>query len=214
MSGFSEDVVEQATLAWFKALDYEVLHGPEIAPGERDAERATYEDVLLLGRLEEAIIRLNPDAEAEAVEEAVRTVRLINSPMLVDANHHLHHLLVNGITTEFLRADGTTGYAPLRLIDYDEPDNNDWVVVNQFTVKEGNHTRRPDVLVFLNGMPVGILELKNAASDSATVWDAYQQLQTYKQELPALFTYNEAMVRLLPDPWVCHTTPTRRSPSG
>ncbi len=194
MSRFSEDVVEQATLAWFEALDYEVLHGPEIAPGERDEERATYEDVLLLGRLEEAIIRLNPDAEAEAVEEAVRTVRRISSPMLVDANHHLHHLLVNGITTEFLRADGSTGYAPMRLVDYEDPDNNDWVVVNQFTVKEGNHTRRPDVLVFLNGMPVGIVELKNAASENATVWDAYQQLQTYKKELPALFTYNEAMV--------------------
>ncbi len=191
---FSEDVVEQATLAWFEALDYQVLHGPDIAPGEPAEERASYEQVILQDRFERALIQLNPDAESEAIDEAVRTVTRITSPMLVDANHQFHHYLVNGIPTEFLRPDGTTGYAPIRLIDYDDPDNNDWLVVNQFTVKEHNHTRRPDVIVFLNGLPVGILELKNAADENATVWDAYHQLQTYKSQLPALFTFNEVMV--------------------
>ena len=194
MSGFSEDVVEQATLAWLEALDYEVLHGPAIGPGERDAERAAYEEVILLGRLEDAVQRLNPGVEPEAIQEALRKLTLISSPMLVDANHQFHHYLVNGIPTEFLRADGSTGYTPVRIVDYDDVDNNDWLVVNQFTVREAGHTRRPDVLIFLNGMPVGIIELKNAASDKATVWEAYQQLQTYKRQLPALFTFNEVMV--------------------
>ncbi len=194
MSKFTEDVVEQATLAWFEELDYQVVHGPDIAPGERDEERASYEDVILKGRLEEAAWRLNPDVEPEAVEEALRQVYRISSPMLVDGNHHFHYLLVNGIPTEFLRADGTTGFAPVRLADFDDAGNNDWLVVNQFTVKEDNYTRRPDVMVFLNGLPVGIIELKNAVDESATVWDAYKQLQTYKQELPALFTFNEVMI--------------------
>ena len=135
----------------------------------RDVAPSAYEDVILRERLESALQRLNPDVEAAAIEEALRKLTLISSPMLVDANHHFHHYLVDGIPTEFLRPDGTTGYAPVRIIDYADPDNNDWVVVNQFTVKEASHTRRPDVMVFLNGLPVGILELKNAASENATV---------------------------------------------
>ncbi len=194
MSKFSEDVVEQATLSWFEELDYQVVHGPDIAPGELGEERASYEEVVLRGRLEAAAWRLNPDVDPEAVEEALRQIYRIGSPMLVDANHQFHYLLVNGIPTEFLRADGSTGYAPVRFVDFDDPDNNDWLVVNQFTIKEDNHTRRPDVLVFLNGLPIGVIELKNAVDESATVWDAYKQLQTYKQELPALFTFNEVMV--------------------
>ncbi len=105
MSKFTEDVVEQATLEWFEELNYQVVHGPDIAPGEPGEERASYEDVILKGRLEEAAWRLNPDVEPEAVEEALRQVYRISSPMLVDGNHHFHHLLDNGIPTEFLRAD-------------------------------------------------------------------------------------------------------------
>lgn len=101
---------------------------------------------------------------------------------------------MNGVSAEYLRPDGTVGYDPVCVLDFDAPDNNDWQVVNQFTVTESGHTRRPDIVVFVNGLPLAIIELKNAASENADVWDAFQQLQTYKSELPALFVFNELLV--------------------
>ena len=118
----------------------------------------------------------------------------IISPQLVDANRELHEYLVNGISIEYARPDGTIGYDPVRLVDYDDPDNNDWLVVNQFTFTENGHTRRPDLVVFVNGLPVAVIELKNAASESTTIWSAYAQLETYKAQLPALFVFNELLV--------------------
>jgi type I restriction enzyme, R subunit len=194
MSAFSESVVEQAALAWFESLGYRVIGGPSIAPGEPGEERRTYADVVLEGRLREALARLNPNVSAEGLEEAFRKLTRITSPSLVDANHELHHYLVNGVSVEYLRADGTLGYDPVRVIDFDVPENNDWLVVNQLTVTEGGHKRRPDVVVFLNGLPIAVVELKNAASENATIWGAFEQLQTYKHELPSLFVFNELLV--------------------
>ena len=194
MSGFTESVVEQAALAWFEALGYTITGGPSIAPGEPGQERRTYADVVLDGRLREALARLNPTVSREGLDEAFRKLTRITSPQPVDANHEQHYYLVNGVSVEYLRADGTIGYDPVRVVDFDVPENNDWLVVNQLTVSEGGHNRRPDVVVFLNGLPIAVIELKNAASENATIWNAFQQLQTYKQELPSLFVFNELLV--------------------
>jgi type I restriction enzyme R subunit len=173
MSQFTESIVEEAALAWFAELGYQVVHGPEIAPGEDAAER-------------EALARLNPEVPQEGIDEAFRKLTRISSPQLIDANHELHHYLVNGVSVEYLREDGTIGYDPVRVLDFDAPDNNDWLVVNQLSVKESGHTRRPDVVVYVNGLPLAVLELKNAAAGNATVWSALEQLQTYKREIPGL----------------------------
>jgi type I restriction enzyme R subunit len=194
MTSFTESVVEEATLEWFGALGYSVLAGPSIAPDESEAERETYQDVVLEGRLRDALQRLNPGVPPEALEEAFRKLTRISSPQLIDANQELHAYLVNGVPSEFLRSDGTIGYDSIRVLDFDQPGNNDWLALNQFTVIESGHTRRPDVVVFVNGLPLGLIELKNAADENATVWDAFQQLQTYKDELSNLCTFNCALV--------------------
>jgi type I restriction enzyme R subunit len=194
MSAFTESVVEQAALAWFEALGYAITGGPSIAPGELGEERRTYADVVLERRLRDALAQLNPTVSSEGLEEALRKLTRISSPQPVDANHELHTYLVNGVSVEYLRPDGTIGYDPVRVVDFDAPENNDWLVVNQLTVTEGGHSRRPDIVVFLNGLPIAVIELKNAASENATIWDAFQQLQTYKQELPSLFVFNELLI--------------------
>jgi len=194
MSAFTESVVEDAALEWFGELRYRVIHGPEIAPDESAAERQSYEQVVLDGRLREALAALNPGVPQEGLDEAFRKLTRISSPQLVDANHEFHHYLVNGVAVEYQRGDGSIGYDPVRIVDFDEPGNNDWLVVNQLSVTEGGHTRRPDVVVYVNGLPLAVLELKNAASENATIWGAFHQLQTYKREIPGLFTFNELLV--------------------
>jgi type I restriction enzyme, R subunit len=194
MSSFTESVVEEAALEWFEALGYAVVGGPSIAPGEAAAERRSFSDVVLEGRLRESLARLNPTVSAEGIEEAFRKLTRISSPQPLDANHELHHYLVNGVSVEYARPDGTIGYDPVRVLDYDAPEANDWLAVNQLTVVEGGHTRRPDVVVFVNGLPLAVIELKNAASENATIWNAFQQLQTYKNELSSLFVFNELLV--------------------
>jgi type I restriction enzyme R subunit len=196
MAGIAESVVEEAALAWLESLGYAVLHGPEIAVGEPAAERTdpNYRDVLLERRLRQSIVRLNPDLPAEALEEAYRKLTRTDAPSLVERNRAVHRMLVEGVTVEYRRPDGSIAGAQARLIDFDAPDNNDWLAVNQFTVSEGQHTRRPDVAVFVNGLPLAVIELKNPADENATVWDAYQQLQTYQAQIPALFAANAALV--------------------
>jgi type I restriction enzyme, R subunit len=194
LSAFTESVVEEAALQWFAALDYTVLAGPSIAPGESGAERNTFADVVLADRLRHALVRLNPSVSPEGIEEAFRKLTRISSPQPIDANQELHAYLVNGVSVEYLRPDGSIGYDPVRVVDFDAPDGNDWLAVNQFTVVEGGHNRRPDIVVFLNGLPLAVLELKNAASENATIWNAFQQLQTYKHELAGLFVFNEVLV--------------------
>ncbi len=134
---FTESVVEEAALVWFGELGYGVVAGPTIAPGEAAAERRAFGDVVLEGRLRSALARLNPGVSAEGLEEAFRKLTRISSPQPIDANHELHHHLVNGVSVEYLRADGTIGYDPVRVVDFDAPDANDWLAVNQYTVIEG-----------------------------------------------------------------------------
>jgi type I restriction enzyme R subunit len=194
MRGIAESTVEQSALAWLSDLACEVKHGPEIAPDGLFAERQDYGQVVLEQRLRDALARLNPDLPPEALEDAFR--KLANPPgaTLEQRNRALHRMLVDGVTVEYRRPDGAIAGAQARVLDYDDPDNNDWLAVNQFTVVENRHTRRPDVVLFVNGLPLAVIELKNPADEQATIWSAYQQLQTYKREIPSLFVYNEALV--------------------
>ena len=190
----TEDTVEQAAIEWFEALGYAYLAGPSIAPGEPGAERDSYADVVLQGWLSNAITRLNPTMPAAAKEDALRRVLRVEGPSLIAANRQFHHMLVAGVDVEYRRPDGSIASDHARLIDFETPDNNDWLVVNQFTVTEGTKTRRPDLVLFVNGLPLAVVELKNAANEGAPMWSAYDQLQTYKSEIPTLFRYNELLV--------------------
>ncbi len=193
-SGVTESVVEQAALAWLESLGYAVKHGPDIAPGELDAERADYGEVALEDRLRQALVELNPDLPHEAIEDAYRRLTRPEGPSLVARNRAFHRMLVDGVTVEYRRPDGSIAGAQACVLDFEDPDNNDWLAVNQFTVVESKHSRRPDVVLFVNGLPLAVIELKNPADENATIWSAFQQLQTYKQEIPSLFTCNDALV--------------------
>ena len=196
LSSFSESVVEEAALEWFEGLGYSVLGGPEIAFGEPAAERCDpeYRDVILGGRLRQALARLNPGLPPEALDDAFRKLTRIDSPSLITRNRDLHSMLVDGVNVEYARPDGSIAGAQAWLVDFDNPENNDWLAVNQFTVTEGQHSRRPDVVVFLNGLPIAVIELKNSTDENATIWSAFNQLQTYKDQIPSLFLYNALLV--------------------
>ncbi len=194
MSAFTESVVEDAALAWLKDLGYTIKHGLEIAPGELGAERTEYGQVVLERRLRDALARLNPELPLEALDDAFRKITRAEGATLEARNRATHRMLVDGVTVEHRRPDGSIAGAQARLIDFDAPENNDWLAVNQFTVSENKHTRRPDVVLFINGLPLGVIELKNPADENATIWTAFQQFQTYKGEIPALFALNEVLV--------------------
>jgi type I restriction enzyme, R subunit len=194
MTSISEDDVEQAALGWLRELGYAHCHGPDIAPDGPSAERASNSDVVLVARLRDALRRLNPDANSDALEDAARKVLLVDGPNLIEANRRFHAMLANGVEVEYRRPDGSTAGDRLRLADFDDPDANDWLAVNQFAVSEGQHARRPDIVLFLNGLPIAVFELKNAASETASIRDAFNQLQTYKQQIPSLFRFNEFLV--------------------
>jgi type I restriction enzyme R subunit len=200
MSHFTESVVEDAALGWLEGLGYAVVHGPEIAPGEPGSERDDYGQVVLEERLRRALARLNPGLPAEGVEDAFRKLTRPDGPTMIARNHAIHRLLVEGVNVEYRRPDGSIAGAQARVLDYDHPESNEWLAVNQLTVTENKGTtcraptRRPDVVLFVNGLPLGVIELKNAADENATIWDAFHQLQTYKSEIPALFSHNAALV--------------------
>jgi len=191
---FTESDVERSALAWLAELGWTVKHGPEIAPGELFAERRDYGEVVLAERFHNALVRLNPDLPEETLADAERRVLRPAAPLLVVNNRQFHRWLVEGVTSEYRASDGEMRGHPVRLADFDDPENNDWLAVNQFTVVEVGHIRRPDIVLFLNGLPVALVELKNPTDESADVWSAFRQLQTYKTEIPSLFGYNEALV--------------------
>ncbi len=192
--GVAESTVEDATLSWFEELGYTVVNGPTIGPGEMFAERASYGDVVLLGRLREALARINPAIPAEAIDEATRRITHPETASLVENNRRFHQMLVNSIEVEYRREDGSIAGDQVFIIDDEEPGNNDWLVVNQFTVIEDKRNRRADVVVFINGLPLAIIELKNPGDENATIRGAFNQLQTYKRDIPSLFPYNELLV--------------------
>ncbi len=202
MARLTESTVEDAALGWLTDLGYQVRHGPEIAPGERGTERRdpNYRDVVLEGRLRQALVRLNPKLPAEALEDAYCKLSRTDAPSLLERNRAVHRMLVDGVNVEFRRKDDSIAGAQARVIDFDQPDNNDCLALNHFTVTERRGegpcapTRRPDVVLFVNGLPLALIELKNPADENATIWSAWQQFQTYQTQIPALFTTNAALV--------------------
>ena len=194
MTFLSEADLEDIALSWFEGLGYAVLPGGVIAPGEPGAERNDYTQVVLASRLSHALERLNPGIPAEALELAARKVVNPETPSLVSNNHAFHRMVTDGVGVEYKRGDGSIAGDSARIIDLENPENNDWLAVNQYTVKEGQFVRRPDVVVFVNGLPLAVMELKNPADEDATIWTAWNQLQTYKDQIGSLFTFNQALM--------------------
>jgi len=192
--GVTESIIEQAALAWFESTRWDVRNGSAVAPGEPAAERTDYGQVVLQQRLRDALIRLNSDLPAEALDDAFRKLIRPEGADLVARNRDLHRLLVNGVTVEYRTPQGDIRGAQVRVLDFDRLTMNNWLAVNQFSVVENKHNRRPDVVLFVNGLPLAVLELKNAADENATIWTAFQQFQTYQAEIPSLFTTNELLV--------------------
>ena len=192
MNAFTESVVEQAALDWFRALGYDVVGGPDMPPGPH-ALRESYADTIFPSVVRGALARLNPNLPNEALDDAFRKLTRPEGPSLEARNRAFHRLAVDGVTVEYRDAGGSIRGAPVRMFDFEEPSNNDWLAVNQFTVVESNHERRPDIVLFVNGLPLAVIELKNPADEDATLRSAWQQLRTYQAELPSLFTFNAVL---------------------
>ena len=192
--GIAESHVEEAALAWLAELGYGTTNALTIGPDAATPERTSYGDVLLAPRLRAALAKLNPHLTAETLAEAMAKLTKTEAPSLVEENRRLHRYLVEGVPVEVRRADGSIGGEQVRLIDLDEPDANDWLAVNQFTVIENKAKRRPDVVIFVNGMPLAVVELKNPGDENATLDGAYNQLQTYKAQIGSLFRTNAVLV--------------------
>ncbi len=194
MTTLTEADVESAALGWLAAIGWQVAHGADIAPEAPGAERDDYGEVILERRLRDALYRLNPQLPTAALDDALRRLSHPEGATLEARNRAFHRMLVNGVTVEYWAGDGNIRGDQVQVVDFDEPANNDWLAVNQFSVTENRNTRRPDIALFLNGLPVGIIELKNPADEDATIWTAWQQLQTYQAELPTLFSMNGMLI--------------------
>ncbi|MBT7769671.1 MAG: type I restriction endonuclease subunit R, partial [Rhodospirillales bacterium] len=190
----NEDLVEQAALAIIQELGWHYEDPVSIAPDGPNKQRTSNGEVVLLDLLTAAARRINPDIPEEALQSALRQVQISETPSLIEENRRIHRLLVDGIDVEYRRPDGSIKGDKVRLIDFAQVSNNDLMVTNQFTVVENGHNRRPDVVAFVNGLPLVVIELKNAASENATIQDAFNQLQTYKLQIPSLFRTNAALI--------------------
>jgi type I restriction enzyme R subunit len=189
----TEDQLEQETLAWLMDTGYRHVYGPEIAVDGDSPERSNYTQVVLVERLRSAISRLNPLVPFVAREDAIQQVLNLDTPVLLSANRLFHRMLINGVPVEYQR-DGETRGDFVRLIDFTDVAANEWIAVNQFSIKGPKHTRRPDIILFVNGLPLVLLELKNPADENADIWKAYDQIETYKEQIPDVFQYNEVLV--------------------
>ena len=190
----NESIVEAAALDWLGGLGYEILSGLAIAPGEPAEERSDYKQVFLFDRLQTKLEDLNPKISAEGLQEALRKLRLISHPTLIENNRAFHRLLVEGVDVEFRNKSGEIVHDKVWLIDFANPEANEFLAVNQFTVEQGHYNRRADVVVFINGIPLAVLELKNIADEQATIRKAFDQFQTYKAQIPSLFHANALLV--------------------
>ena len=189
----TESEVENATLDLLKDLGYSILSGPEISEGGLFAER-NYNEVVLVDRLRNALVNINKDIPNEAIEEAIKKVLRTDSQNLITNNQFFHRMVFNGVPVEYKRKDGSVKNDIVWLFDFDDIENNEFLAVNQFTVVEERNNRRPDIVLFVNGLPIVLIELKNPADENATIWSAYNQFETYKQQIPSLFRYNEILV--------------------
>lgn len=192
MTLIDENMAEQACLDWFKELGYTRAFGPDLAPEGPQEERTTYKQVVLEGRFSQALARLNPGIPSSVLEDAARQFIHGNAASLMQANRQFHRWLTDGVPVQVQKGEESLGDWA-RIIDFQNPDANDWLVVNQYSIEGPKLTRRPDVVVFVNGLPLAVIELKNPADENADIWHAFHQLQTYKEDIPDLFVFNEVM---------------------
>lgn len=189
MNKITENIIEDFSIKLLEYLGYDYVYAPDISPDSEKPERSTYVDILLTKRLENAVRRINPTVVSDSREEAIKEVQRIHSPELLTNNEAFHRMLTEGIKVSHHK-DGAERGDIVWLIDFENPDNNDFVVANQFTIIENGANKRPDIILFVNGIPLVVLELKNAADEKATIRSAFNQIQTYKSVIPSLFTYN------------------------
>ena len=194
MTSFNESTVEQAAMEWLSDLGWETAYGPDIAPGTPAGERDNYTEVILERRLRDTLERLNPDLDDEALGTALRRITNPDGPTQEARNQSFHLDLINGVTVERRGPDGTVSGVPAKIIDFEDPLENNWLAVNQFTVQGNQQNRRLDIVLFMNGLPLGNIELKNPADESTDIWEAWGQFQTYQAELPGMFSMNEVQI--------------------
>ncbi len=193
MTRITENHIEEFAIELLEKQGYQYIYAPDIAPDGETPERENYEQVILMERLRRAVRRINPLIPTDQQEEAIREIQRITSPELIANNETFHRYLTEGVPVSYHQDGGERGDL-VWLVDFHHPQNNDFVVCNQFTVIENNHTKRPDVLLFVNGLPLVLVELKNAADENATVQSAFRQIETYKAQIPSLFTYNALLI--------------------
>lgn len=193
-NNFCESHLEEATLEWFEELGYEIVFAPDIAPDGEYPEREDYSEIILNERLKEALKRINPKMPDGALEDAFRQITIPQSPSLIMNNKAFQKMITDGIDVQVKQADASYRTEKVYVFDFEKPLNNEFMVANQFTVIEHGVEKRPDVIAFVNGIPLVIIELKSASDENVDITDAYNQLQTYKMTIPSLFTYNSFMV--------------------
>jgi type I restriction enzyme, R subunit len=193
MDKINENEIELATIDILKDLGYKYIHGEEIAPDSENPERQRWDDVVLKGRLLESLERINPRIPKSALDEAVKKVLRISGQNIIQNNEKFHTMLTKGLDIEF-RKNGKIEADKIWFIDFEDPNNNEFLVINQFAIIENNKHRRPDLVIFINGMPLSVVELKNLANEKTGVYSAFKQLETYKQEIPSIFNYNELLL--------------------
>lgn len=189
----TENELETLALTWFQDSGWEYRQGPDIAPDGETPEREDYRQILLAGRLKESLHRLNPDIPEAVLDEVLHQIAKPGHPSLILNNRAFHEALLDGVPV-VVEIDGVKRGDRARLIDFEHPEQNRFLVVNQFTVQGTKQPRRPDLVCFINGLPIAVIELKNPAAEQADIWSAFNQLETYKAEIADLFTYNEALV--------------------
>lgn len=193
MSGLTENTLEKTAIDWFLSMGWLTAFGPDLSPDSPDCERRDYSHVVLSGRLQNALESINPNIPSDSIDEAVKKIIRTENPSLIENNRRFHRMLTDGVDISY-RDNDRIVHDKVWLLDLDDPANNDWLIVNQFTVVENRINRRADMVVFINGLPLAVIELKNPADEKATIRQAYNQLQTYKQDIPALFTFNELLI--------------------
>jgi type I restriction enzyme R subunit len=189
----TEDQLEQEALGWLSDVGYTPLYGPDLSPEGARPERQSYQQVLLIERLRGALARLNPGMPPAAREDALQQVVDLGIPALLPSNRRFHQLLITGVPVD-VHKDGETLGDFARLIDWTDPSRNEWLAINQYSIRGPHHTRRPDIVLFVNGLPLVLVELKNPVDEKADIWKAFDQIQTYKAQTPDIFHYNEVLV--------------------
>ena len=191
---FNEDDLEQVALEWLQSLGYDYKKGNEISLTGLTPERKSDKDVVLHERLEKALRKINSDIHPRFIEKAIHELTLEKSPNLLENNLTFHENLINGIEIEDYDDEGQSIVEIVKIVDFEHPQNNDFLAVNQLTVVNGDYTKRPDIVLFINGLPIVVIELKNSTNETVGVEDGYHQLETYKMRVPQLFTFNEVLI--------------------